>query len=109
MNSIGYKGGLDQFPITGKAICNVLEKAFRPNDELLITDIETLCSDNCNGLGALWRSVVETGTVKIHAEHLLEILGHANQVISLSVHLAKNDLIGIVIEDGELVEIHLIE
>ena len=103
------ENGLGNFPVTGRSVCKMLEDIFQNEDEFLITGIETLCSDGCVELGNLWDIVIKNGSVKIRLDDLLYALGHADQIVTLYMHVADDKERLLVIEDSEEIENNLRE
>ena len=91
------------FPITGIMVCRMLENIFDVGDEILVTDIETLCSNDCDLLGILWHRVAVSGPIKMIAADLSNALIHADQIITLSIYLANDVSTQLIIDDGELI------
>lgn len=87
----------------GKEVCEIISDCVNGDGPLVLYDIETLCSTNCDGLGRLWRQVCD-GCVELSVLELTDALTHADQVINLDVRLKEIPARQIFIEDGELIE-----
>lgn len=85
----------------------MLEDTFQKEDEFRITGIETLCSDGCVELGNLWDTVTRNGYARIRLDDLLDALSHADQIVTLYMHVAGDRERLLVIEDGEAIENNL--
>lgn len=94
-------------PVTGRSVCILLAATCHADDGFLITSIETLCSDDCSELGELWNAVIKNGSVKIRCDDLLRVLGHADQIVTLYMHVEGDQERQLVIEDSEVTENNL--
>jgi hypothetical protein len=95
------------YPINGAAICALLARSISLDEICEISDIETLCSSDCTGLGVLHQSVVTGGSVRVTVAELVKALQNADQVVGLVIWPIMNPRMRLVIEDGELVENNL--
>lgn len=85
----------------------VLYKGAELAEMWLLKDIETLSDGDAWELGRLWRETRE-GRVEISTKELCEALKGASQVICLDMASIKTPGKELFIEDGELIERHLI-
>ncbi|WP_137940514.1 hypothetical protein [Chitinivorax sp. B] len=98
------KKTLDIFPITGRAVCDVLVAELGNESTCLLKDIETLCSSNCEALGDLWQKVVSSRAEVIKVADLVSALKFADQIVCLDLCSVVEPQKSLFIEDGELVE-----
>ena len=101
---IAVNDSLIKFPITGKAVCNVLSEALKEDESCVVTDVETLCTVDCEGLGDLWHRVGSTHQEILTTTNLLAVLIHADQAICLNLYSQRMPTRTLYIEDGILVE-----
>ena len=98
---------LRQFPIRGDAVSRYLTSVLPSDEVCVVSAIETLCSNNCTELGALWKRVVATRSERLAAQELAGILTNADQVVTLDLRTADDPARSLLIEDGEVVESRL--
>ncbi|WP_275628385.1 hypothetical protein [Pseudomonas sp. 273] len=82
---------------------NYLSKTLKSGEVCKLRSIETLCTENCEGLGRLWREVTENQNVEIKIHELVSVLRNADQVVSLHIIIEGLPSQELVIDDGELV------
>jgi hypothetical protein len=93
-------------PISGLAVCSVLENLFVEEQTWIVHDMETLSPGSTLELGRIW-SQVQRAPISISTSELCEALRKATQVVSLDLRLAEDEDRALVIEDGELISNHL--
>lgn len=91
-------------PISGESVSKYLSSILGGKELCIVRDIETLCTNNCEGLGELWREVSVSRNVEIAAYELISILGNADQIVTLHISIKNSPNQELVIDDGELVE-----
>ncbi|MCF1445122.1 hypothetical protein ACI2VK_26175 [Ralstonia nicotianae] len=95
---------LHAFPISGRDVCEFLKDVLHDGELCVVKDVETLCSEDCRGLGDLWHRVRASHKEILTKEDLLAILVHADQVITLDVCVESDHRRNLYIDDGELIE-----
>lgn len=91
-------------PISGESVGNFLSSNLEGCELCIVSDIETLCTENCEGLGKLWHEIAEHRNVEMTISELISVLINADQVITLHVSIKNLSNQELVIDDGELVE-----
>lgn len=90
--------------ISGESVSKHLSSKLKTTDMCIVRDIETLCTENCEGLGGLWREVIASRNVEISAGELIAVVKNADQVVTLHISLKGSPNQELIIDDGELIE-----
>ncbi len=98
---------LENFPITGEACSVVLSEGADPAEMWLLKDVETLSDGDAWILARLWKETRKK-PIEISTKELCGALKTATQIICLDIASLKTPGKELYIDDGELIERHLI-